>query len=111
MPNTRNISSLIFGVPLDPFSTETRRHIALVAFLAWRSSSWVQATDRSFRSPEPGSFGVFARNDAELKTRRFDSSDAAGPPIFRSAIGSAQDGRPECRSLPVLDDARSGFHS
>src|SRR2546425_12375871 len=35
MPNTRNISSLIFGAPLDPFSTETRRHIALVAFLAW----------------------------------------------------------------------------
>ena len=35
MPSTRNISSLILGAPLDPFSTETRRHIALVAFLAW----------------------------------------------------------------------------
>src|SRR2546425_2684533 len=35
MPNTRNISSLIFGAPLDPFSTETRRHIALIALLAW----------------------------------------------------------------------------
>jgi Amino acid permease len=35
MPHTRNLSSLIFGAPLDPFSTETRRHIALVAFLAW----------------------------------------------------------------------------
>jgi hypothetical protein len=35
MPNTRNISSLIFGAPLDPFSTGTRQLIALVAFLAW----------------------------------------------------------------------------
>src|SRR5246127_2201951 len=29
------INELIFGAPLDPFGKDTRRHIALVAFLAW----------------------------------------------------------------------------
>ena len=31
----RTISAALFGAPLDPFSSETRKHIALVAFLAW----------------------------------------------------------------------------
>src|SRR6266487_712195 len=35
MPATRKITEMIFGVPLDPFSKETRRHVVLVAFLAW----------------------------------------------------------------------------
>src|ERR1700741_3384707 len=29
------INELIFGAPLDPFGKDTKRHIALVAFLAW----------------------------------------------------------------------------
>src|SRR5438876_6272603 len=32
---TRKITEMIFGAPLDPFSKETRRHVVLVAFLAW----------------------------------------------------------------------------
>jgi amino acid transporter len=35
VPGTRKISEVIFGAPLDPFSKETRRHVVLVAFLAW----------------------------------------------------------------------------
>lgn len=35
MPATRKITEMIFGAPLDPFSKETRRHVVLVAFLAW----------------------------------------------------------------------------
>src|SRR5215471_6658915 len=31
----KTISAALFGAPLDPFSTRTRQHIALVAFLAW----------------------------------------------------------------------------
>ena len=29
------INELIFGAPLDPLAKDTKRHIALVAFLAW----------------------------------------------------------------------------
>src|SRR5246127_379045 len=29
------INELIFGAPLDPFGKDTRRNIALIAFLAW----------------------------------------------------------------------------
>src|SRR6516162_638584 len=29
------INELIFGAPLDPFGKDTKRHIALIAFLAW----------------------------------------------------------------------------
>ena len=32
---THKISELFLGAPLDPFSKETKRHIALIAFLAW----------------------------------------------------------------------------
>ena len=34
----KTISAALFGAPLDPFSSQTRQHIALVAFLAstWR---------------------------------------------------------------------------
>jgi hypothetical protein len=28
MPATRKITEMIFGAPLDPFSKETRRHVA-----------------------------------------------------------------------------------
>jgi hypothetical protein len=35
MSAARKISETIFGAPLDPFSKETRRHVVLVAFLAW----------------------------------------------------------------------------
>jgi Amino acid permease len=35
MPAARKITDMIFGAPLDPFSKETRRHVVLVAFLAW----------------------------------------------------------------------------
>ena len=31
----KTISAALFGAPLDPFSHQTRQHIALVAFLAW----------------------------------------------------------------------------
>ena len=31
----KTISAALFGAPLDPFSSQTRQHIALVAFLAW----------------------------------------------------------------------------
>ena len=31
----KTISTALFGAPLDPFSHQTRQHIALVAFLAW----------------------------------------------------------------------------
>src|SRR5215472_11787897 len=31
----KGISAALFGAPLDPFSSQTRQHIALVAFLAW----------------------------------------------------------------------------
>src|SRR6201981_2050825 len=31
----KKISAALFGAPLDPFSHQTRQHIALVAFLAW----------------------------------------------------------------------------
>src|SRR5438876_1155112 len=32
---TRKVTEIIFGAPLDPLSKETRRHVVLVAFLAW----------------------------------------------------------------------------
>src|SRR5205809_1756461 len=35
MPAARKITEIIFGAPLDPLSKETRRHVVLVAFLAW----------------------------------------------------------------------------
>src|SRR6266513_2944164 len=35
MAAARKITEMIFGAPLDPFSKETRRHVVLVAFLAW----------------------------------------------------------------------------
>ena len=35
MSDMKTISAALFGAPLDPFSHETRQHIALVAFLAW----------------------------------------------------------------------------
>src|SRR5882672_4443761 len=31
----KTISAALFGAPLDPFSSQTRQHIVLVAFLAW----------------------------------------------------------------------------
>ena len=31
----KTISAALLGAPLDPFSSQTRQHIALVAFLAW----------------------------------------------------------------------------
>jgi hypothetical protein len=31
----KTISAALFGAPLDPFSTQTRQHVVLVAFLAW----------------------------------------------------------------------------
>src|SRR3979409_2626356 len=31
----RTISAALLGAPLDPFSSQTRQHIALVALLAW----------------------------------------------------------------------------
>jgi hypothetical protein len=31
----KTISAALFGASLDPFSSQTRQHIALVAFLAW----------------------------------------------------------------------------
>jgi hypothetical protein len=31
----KTISAALLGAPLDPFSSQTRKHIALVAFLAW----------------------------------------------------------------------------
>jgi len=35
VPVKNKISELIFGAPLDPFGKDTKRHIALIAFLAW----------------------------------------------------------------------------
>jgi hypothetical protein len=35
----KTISAALFGAPLDPFSSQTRQHIALVAFLAWIGSA------------------------------------------------------------------------
>jgi hypothetical protein len=35
MAAARKVTEMIFGAPLDPFSKETRRHVVLVAFLAW----------------------------------------------------------------------------
>ena len=35
MPGRRKVTEILFGAPLDPFSKETRRHVVLVAFLAW----------------------------------------------------------------------------
>ena len=35
MPNTRRISEALLGAKLDPFSQQTRKHVTLVAFLAW----------------------------------------------------------------------------
>src|SRR5215813_6041603 len=35
MSGMKTISAALFGAPLDPFSHQTRQHIALVAFLAW----------------------------------------------------------------------------
>src|SRR5690242_16637006 len=35
MPNVKRRSETLLGAPLDPFSKQTRQHIALVAFLAW----------------------------------------------------------------------------
>src|SRR5215475_15070548 len=35
MPGKRKVTEIILGAPLDPFSKETRRHVVLVAFMAW----------------------------------------------------------------------------
>src|SRR5258707_15499807 len=35
MPGKRKVTDIILGAPLDPFNKETRRHVVLVAFLAW----------------------------------------------------------------------------
>src|SRR5215470_15647963 len=35
VPGLGRINEILFGAPLDPFSKETKRHIVLVAFLAW----------------------------------------------------------------------------
>jgi hypothetical protein len=35
VPGTKRISEVFLGARLDPFSRETQRHIALIAFLAW----------------------------------------------------------------------------
>ena len=35
MPQKQKLSAVLLGAPLDPFSHKTRRHITLVAFLAW----------------------------------------------------------------------------
>src|SRR6266513_4450803 len=35
MAAARKVTEIIFGASLDPFSKETRRHVVLVAFLAW----------------------------------------------------------------------------
>ena len=47
--NVRSLRESLLGKPLDPFSVETRKHVALVAFLAWvglgadgLSSTWPQ---------------------------------------------------------------------
>jgi amino acid transporter len=32
---TRSLRESLLGKPLDPFSAETRKHVALIAFLAW----------------------------------------------------------------------------
>src|ERR1700737_2749089 len=34
-PDMKTISAALFGAPRDPFSSQTRQHIALIAFLAW----------------------------------------------------------------------------
>src|SRR6202521_2468842 len=34
-PDMKTISAALLGAPLDPFSNQTRQHIALIAFLAW----------------------------------------------------------------------------
>ena len=35
MPHTQKITEALFGRRLDPFSQQTRKHVTLVAFLAW----------------------------------------------------------------------------
>ena len=35
MPHTQKITEALFGPRLDPFSQQTRKHVTLVAFLAW----------------------------------------------------------------------------
>ena len=35
MPNTQKITEAFLGARLDPFSQQTRKHVTLVAFLAW----------------------------------------------------------------------------
>src|SRR3984893_2808272 len=35
MPGKRKVTHLVFGKPLAPFNNEPRRHVVLVAFLAW----------------------------------------------------------------------------
>jgi hypothetical protein len=35
MPQSSTISKILFGPALDPFNPQTRKHITLVAFLAW----------------------------------------------------------------------------
>src|SRR2546427_4019763 len=35
MPTSKRISEALLGTALDPFSKQTRQHMALVAFLAW----------------------------------------------------------------------------
>src|SRR5262245_25605286 len=35
MVQTARLRQSLFGKPLDPFSGETRKHVALVAFVAW----------------------------------------------------------------------------
>ena len=35
MPHTQKITEALFGARLDPFDQRTRKHVTLVAFLAW----------------------------------------------------------------------------
>ena len=79
----KTISAALLGAPLDPFSSQTRQHIALVAFLAWiglgadgLSSSW-RETGRWLTSDSRASAarsaaireGVQARGQVPAQTR------------------------------------------
>src|SRR6266576_1982218 len=56
MPGKRKVTDIILGAPLDPFSKETRRHVVLVAFLAWIGlgadglSSFCYGPEEAFRA-------------------------------------------------------------
>jgi hypothetical protein len=81
VPGKRRVSEIIFGAPLDPFSKETRRHVVLVAFLAWiglgadGSNRWggVYAVDW-MRREFPGHF----RNFVFMSARTVDAKCFSG---------------------------------